>query len=418
MLARKITKNADGYYQYTFELAPTFTPDGKKVRNRKTIQRKDKKALVAEVDRIEKERQARGGITKGTLNVEQWFTHWLEQAAKEVRPNTIVGYRTVIRNHIIPGLGPRTKLEKITAAKLRDVYQKMGDRGLSSTYMLNAHRVMSSSFTDAVREGHLLVNPATLVKAPRKTITELDVLTREEAEALLLSLVNTTDDDNEHLRWALAIITGVRRGEAIGLEWDRLKVIDGRTYMDVSWQLQRLTHDHGCGGTCKRRRGGDCPKKRLNAPADYEYRHVNEGLYWTRPKTNAGQRIVPVPAPLDALLAEAARKSSNSWGLVFTMNGKPRDPDRDTSAWRELCERLYPNRKVRLHDLRHTAVDLMYQAGVPEDIIKELVGHSTITMSRAYKSKGNFDRLVGGMAKVSSLVTPRTEIEGMREIAG
>lgn len=416
MLTRKITKNAEGYYQYTFELAPTYTPEGKKVRNRKTVQRKNKKALIAEVERLQLDRASHGELTTGGLNVEQWFTHWLEEAAKEIRPNTIVGYRSVIRNHIIPGLGPKTRIEKVTAAKLRDVYKKMADKGLSSTYMLNAHRVMSSSFADAVREGHLNINPVTRVKAPRKNVTELDVLTQEEAAELVTRLMRTDDADNEHFRWALALITGERRGECIGAEVSSVFTRGDNVFIDVSWQLQRLSHEHGCGGTCGRKRGGDCPQKWLRAPRDYLYRHLDKGLYWTQPKSNSGQRIIPVPGEFGKRLLQIAAETTNEWGLLFTMNGKPRDPDRDTAQWRQLCERLYPGRRVRLHDLRHTAVDLMYQAGVPEDIIKELVGHSAISMSRAYKSKGNFDRLHGGMDKVTNLVKPLAETERMREI--
>ena len=420
MRARKITKNPKtGLYEYVFELAPTYTPEGKKVRNRKVIKRKNKKELSEAVDKLERELNERGTLTTGGLNVEQWFTRWLEEAAKEVRPNTIAGYRGMVRNHIVPGLGPRTKLEKVTGEHLRVIYRAMADKGLSSTYMLQAHRVMSSSFTDAVREGLLMRNPAKLIKAPRKSAFEPDVLTEREAGDLLLHLVNTVDEsgDNEELRWATAIITGMRRGEVIGLERSRVFVNSHRVEADVSWQLQRIAHEHGCGGTCNRKRGGDCPDKRLVLPADYLCRHVTGGLYLTQPKTNTGTRIVPLPEPLGSRVIAALRQGENEWGLLFLHNGKPRDPDQDTAAWREMKNRLYPGRKVRLHDLRHTAVDLMYGAGVPEDIIQELVGHSTRAMSRAYKSKGNHERLHGSMAKITDLVTPQAvESAGMREI--
>lgn len=393
---RKIFKDANGYYTAVIELPPTYTPEGKKQRRRKVIRRKNKQALIAARDEALAERHKRGDLITGAITVEQWFTHWLDQAAREVRPGTMNGYRTVVNRHIVPGLGPKTKLDKITADRIRRVYANMTAAELSSTYLLNAHRVMSSSFEDAVREGRIYSNPTRLVKAPRKAVANLDVLTRDEAVRLLYLMLSHP----EGLRWATALLTGGRRGEIIGLEVDRVGDV-----IDLSWQMQRLTHDHGCGGTCGRRRGGDCPEKRLNVPADYEYRHVSGGLYWTRPKSKAGLRIIPLVEPLRQKLHEhIATMPPNEWGLVFTNDGKPRDPDQDSAAWRDLMQSLFPGRRVRLHDLRHSAVDLMYEAKVPEDLITEIVGHSTRGMSRAYKSKGNLDRLWAGMNQVSDLV--------------
>ena len=62
-----------------------------------------------------------------------------------------------------------------------------------------------------------------------------------------------------------------------------------------------------------------------------------------------------------------------------------------------------PGREVKLHGLRHTTADLLYLAGVPEDLITEILGHSTRAMSRAYKSKGNDLRLRQAMATMSAM---------------
>ena len=62
------------------------------------------------------------------------------------------------------------------------------------------------------------------------------------------------------------------------------------------------------------------------------------------------------------------------------------------------------DKRVRLHDLRHTAVDLMYEAGVHETLIQEIVGHSNRAMTRAYKSRGNRPQLTAGMVQFSALL--------------
>ena len=78
---------------------------------------------------------------------------------------------------------------------------------------------------------------------------------------------------------------------------------------------------------------------------------------------------------------------ANPWNLVFTRidnKGKtiPLEPDYITDRWRDKCKELGLGR-VRLHDLRHGAIDLLYSLGVPERIIIEIVGHSTYAMSRS-----------------------------------
>ncbi|MEW2010329.1 site-specific integrase [Microbacterium sp. NPDC078814] len=357
--------------------------DGK-TRRRKYIRAKSKPDLMVKFAKARRELEDRGDLDTNVLTVEQWFTYWLEQvAAKRVRPATLNGYKSVVKAHIIPGLRPGTKLDKITAATIRRVHASALNANGSSTYALNAHRIMSASFEVAVREGRLFRNPAKLVEAPRRAVTSLDVLTKEEVREFIARARATPGGT----RWIVSVLTGARRGEVIGLERDRVGDV-----LDLSWQLQRLPGA----------RDGN-----LVAPADFEYRHIRGGLYWTRPKSKAGWRIIPLVEPLRTYLLEHLESEpENPWGLVFTEDGRPRDPDRDTKAWNRFVEDIFPGRNVRLHDLRHTAVDMLYEAGVPEDLMIEIVGHSTRTMTRAYKTRGNIDRLRIAMSSFGELVTP------------
>lgn len=398
MLNRNITKNEKtGLYEYVFELAPTYTPEGKKIRNRKQVRRKNKKALIAEVGRLEKQLIEHGELITANIKVKQWFDRWLEDISKEKRPNTMTNYRSVVKQHIIPALGPNTKLDKIGADKIRHVYKLMGDKKLSSTYMLNAHRIMSSSFKDALRERKINVNPTTLVKPPRKAHVELDVLSTKEVRQLLEHVSYTPGG----ARWAVALLTGARRGEAVGLEWNRVGAM-----IDLSWQMQRLLYAHGCDPHCGRKKGATCPERFFEHPIDYEVRQIRGGLHLVRPKSNSGYRVVPLVDPLRSILDRYAKVATpNPHGLVFVReDGHPIDPDQDTKAWNKVLQEAFPGRSVRLHDLRHAAVDLMYEAGVPEDVIQEIIGHSTRAMSRAYKAKGNEARLTGGMNQMAALI--------------
>lgn len=373
-----VYKDARGYWTTAIELP---SHDGK--RRRKVIRSKDKRTVVAKLTEVKRELETRGDLPTASTDVEMWFAYWLDKVAvHEVRPKTFAGYRSTTKQHIVPGLGPRTKLDKITPATVRQVHERILSRGLTSTYALNAHRIMSRSLEIAVREGKIGRNPAKLVDAPRKDVVRLDVLNLEEA-IHLLEVVSRRPDG---ARWATGLLTGARRGEVIGIEADRITDV-----IDLSWQMQRLTvTDDGV----------------PVAPRDFEWRHVRGGLYLTRPKSAAGTRIIPLVDPLRTILERHLdAMTANPWGLVFTEDGRPRDPDRDTKAWNTLLADTGIERAARLHDLRHTAVDLLYLAGVDEDIIVEIVGHSTRAMTRGYKSVRNQQRLTAAMEQLGALLT-------------
>lgn len=387
------------YWQATIEL-----PGRDGSRRRKFIRSKDKRQALEKLHKAQEQLRARGDLITESVTVEQWFTYWLNEMTGEIRPTTWKGYRSAVVNHIIPSLGPKTRLDRLEATHIRRVAKNLTSEGLSATYALFAHRVMSASFTMAMRERKLTHNPAKMVKAPRKAVADLDVLDLEEVIRFLGYLAEQPGG----AMWAFSMLTGARRGETIGLELDRVGDM-----VDLSWQLQRLIWSHGCDPECGRKRGTDCPDRVMKAPADYEHRHLTGGLYLTRPKSLAGTRIIPLVEPLRSiLLRHIDEMPPNKFGLVFARaDGMPHDPDQESKNWRTLMREFFgEERKVRLHDLRHGTADLLYLAGVPEDIIIEILGHSTRAMSRGYKSKGNEIRLRQAMQQVSALLVPPTRM--------
>ena len=360
-------------------------------RRRKVVRAKDKKTVLAKLAKLTQQLQERGDLNTSSMTVRQWFTHWYENiATKTIRPNTAAGYRAVMNKYVIPMIG-NVKLDRVTAEHVRSVTAYMTDElGMSSTSALNAHRTMSSAFETAVREGKMYRNPAKLLSAPRKAVSKLDVLTLEEGIAVLEHVAR---DPVNGARWATALLTGTRRGETIGLEMDRVTDV-----LDLSWQIQRLST--GARGTT-----GEVGKP--DVPADFEYRHLEGGLYLTRPKSRAGWRIIPLVDPLRSILdlhIAANRPAVN--GLLFTRpDGRPIDPAQDSKDWRKVLAATGIEKDVRLHDLRHTTVDLLLLAGVPQDLITEIVGHSSWTTTSGYKSRGNVVRLRAAMEQMSALFT-------------
>lgn len=378
-------------------------------RRRKKIRRKNKKDLLAAMSAAKAELERLGDLPTANQTVEQWFGYWLKQTVKEVRPNTFDGYRRTVTNHIIPSIG-KVKLDKLTATHVRRVHDGILAKGLSSTTALLAHRTMSVSFKMAVQEGRISRNPCTLTAAPRKARASLEALDLSEA---LRFLEHVLQENPRAAQWATALLTGARRGEVIGLEVDRVG-----DALDLSWQLQRIRWLHGCGGSCDRKRAAECPKRQTDdTPADYEYRHIKGGLYWTRPKSSKSWRIVPLVDPLKAILEQhLSAMTPNEWGLVFTNNGRPISPDQASRDWRTDLESSGIEKNVRLHDARHTTVDLLYEAGLPEDVIGDIIGHSVRATTRGYRSPQNMKRLLLAMEQFSVMLT-QPETERTREIA-
>jgi integrase len=330
----------------------------------------------------------------------EWLRYWLEEIAKrEVKPRTAANYESTVRNHLLPQVG-QIPLVELSAADVRSVTSTVLDKGLSSTTALHAYRVLAIALAAAHREGYTYRDAAKQVRPPRKTRPDLAVLTAAHAR----TIIDASRADRLGSRWAAALLTGARQGELLGLELDRIG-----DSLDLSWQLQRLTWSHGCGGRCGWTRGSDCPDRRVVAPAGFESRHLTGGLWFTRPKSAAGWRQVPLVGSLRNAVEERRERAlgeTNPFGLLWTgdaSTGAPIDPATDNRSWKRFLSELDVP-QARLHDARHAAVTLLYEAGVPEVVAMELVGHSTAAMTRGYRSTGNDRQLRQAMTSLSDLV--------------
>lgn len=399
-----IYQRTDGLWAASIELpAREFDAKGNPKRRRKTITRKDKAELLAAKRQLEKQLHDQGDLHTASMRVADWNAYWLREIAiKTRRPSTIRSYRSNLKR--VDAIIGTVRLEKVTPIHIRKVLSVMDDGATSSTYLRNTHSVMAASFKDAEREGRVGRSPVDLVQAPLKATTDLSTLTPDQVKKLIEGL----DRSPNGYMWATYLLTGTRRGETLGLEWDR--VGEG---LDMSWQLIRIGWEHGCRGKdrklqCGMKTAGWCPSKvRVEIPADYESRQIKGGLYWTRPKSRAGYREIPLVEPLRSILAKWATIAPvNEWGLVFTRvdedgNVIPLDPDWLSREWK-LFREANDLGNVRLHDLRHTTVDMLYAAGVSEPDIMSIVGHSMIATTRGYKSAATRERLAGSMRMLST----------------
>lgn len=385
-------------------------PDAAGKRRRKVIRSKDKATAAAKLRVARAELDRVGDLATSSPTVEAWMRTWLDRIARpRLKPRTFATYAGYVDRYIVPAIG-KIRLDKLTVAHVRRVHDLAAD-GRSSTTALQAHRILAKALTDAMREGRINRNVATLTDAPRKAVATRGALTADQARALLVSVAG---DDTAAAQWSVALLAGLRQGERLGLT---AEAVDLRAnVITVSWQLQRLRWEHGCGDRrqdgawpCMKRRGGDCPQRHLPLPAGQEARQVYGGLWLTRPKSRAGWREVPIAPLLAEVLARyTAAHAPGDSDLIFTRpDGHPIDPRDDTAAW-DLALREAGLPDVVLHSARHTTATLLYEIGVPERTRVQILGHSSATTTAGYTHVAD-PLMRDAMGRLGALLAPQIE---------
>jgi integrase len=347
-------------------------PDRRHVRGRTEAE------VVRKVRKLERDRDG-GKVRRAgrTETLGHWLAHWVENvAARTVRPKTLAGYRTAVNFHLIPGLGAH-RLDKLLPDHIESFYTRLLATGRAPATVHQVHRTLRTALNEAVRRSRITSNPAQIAKSPRLIEVEIEPFSMDEARQLLDAAVNRRNG----ARWAFALSLGLRQGEALGLRWTDVDLNTGS--LIVRRALQRHTWQHGCGGSCGRKRGADCPDRR------------GGGLLVVETKSRSGRRAIGLPPPLVELLREhrtaqdAERDLAGSlWqdgGWLFAQpNGKPTDPRADHREWKEFV-RDAGVREARLHDARHTAATMLLVLGVPQRVVMDLMGWSHTAMTLRYQ---------------------------------
>jgi integrase len=149
----------------------------------------------------------------GNLTLEQYINSWLEDSVRHsVKPATYESYTQLVRNHITPALGGK-KLKDLTPDHVRRFRSFELEKGLSTRTAQYLLFLLRKALQQAVENGLLPRNVAQGVKVKHTRKDEAQHLTREEAKALL----SAARGDRLESLYVLAINTGLRQGELLGL---------------------------------------------------------------------------------------------------------------------------------------------------------------------------------------------------------
>ncbi len=330
-------------------------PDGR--QKRVYVSGRTRAEVVRKLDAKRKE-SAAGAVTGETLG--EYLARWIVACKPRLRPATHTEYaRHVAQYWAALARTPLTRLRPL------DVEQRLGqllERGLSPQTVRHARSTLRRALNDAIREGILNRNAAALARPPRVAGREMRALSPSEAGRLL----SATAEDPGGPLYAVALATGCRLGELLGLSWDDL-ADDGASIV-VRRSLAAVD----------------------NIDPETGKRHRTWRL--AEPKTAKSRRTVMLPAvAIEALRRQKARQAAarlaagTAWqdrhNLIFSdALGRPARPDNVSGYFRAAVDRLgLPH--VRFHDLRHSAATLMLSQGVPLKVVSETLGHSSIAIT-------------------------------------
>jgi integrase len=290
-----------------------------------------------------------------------YFRH---EAPQHVRATTVATYEYLWNHYIRPTLGHR-QLRDLTSMDIAAFVTDLTGQGLSVNTVRRARAVLHLVCAAAVRHDLLAANPVTRVKPPKVTPEQptqvREPLTLAEARHLL----QAADGHPLEAFLHLALATGLRRGEMLGLKWADIDVARGelvvrRTLVEGS----RLLPD-GTG---------------VSAPT------------FNPPKTRNSARTIPIAqATINVLGRQRTRqgrdrlKAGTAWletDLVFTNAlGGALWPSNVYKQYRAFL-RANGIRHVRIHDLRHTTAVLMLVNDVPLEQISQALGHATLEITK------------------------------------
>jgi integrase len=322
----------------------------------------------AEVQR--KLREAQVASAQGTLvvgrdqTVSQWLTHWVEHMVRPTKsPSTYENYEISVRKHINPEIG-HVRLGELQPEHFQRLYAAATKKGLAPRTVKKLHLVMHKSLADAVLLKKLPHNPADHVGPlylPReKGQSAQRALTPEQ----IATLFSVTRDDVLHDLWFTLASTGMRLGEALGITWPDVDLVQGTIHIHRSIKREK-----------------------------------NRGLILREhTKTQAGTRTIEISSFTVEVLqhhCEAqrfAKQSASRWEgrenyreLVFTTQfGTPLDPS-DTWKYFLLALKEAGLPRIRIHDLRHSAATNMLLNGEDIKAVSEHLGHRDVsTTLRVY----------------------------------
>jgi integrase len=320
-----------------------------------------KSKVRAAIRQIENELEESPEAFEYRDTVNEFLDKWLAAAKQKVCARTYEDYVGMLRLYVRPVLGAK-KLSTVRVLDVQDLVNGMTDKGLSARTVRYAHAIFLRAMKRAVKWKLLVQNPASDVELPKNVRREMKVFTPEQARAFLEEAYK----GKHGLMFALAVYTGMRPEEYLGLKWG-----------DIDFQAGTVT-----------------------VQRTLVWKRWKTEYYFGEPKTSRSRRTIPLSGSLVKELvshkirqAEHRLKVGPNWvnhDLVFCCHGKPKThegagmPHSVRNLQRRHFKPILTRAKlpdIRLYDLRHTCATLLLVAGENPKVVAERLGHASIVLT-------------------------------------
>lgn len=332
-----ITRRKDGAWQGSITIG--YDRDGK--QRRRYVSGRTQGVVRTKLHALQTQRVA-GQLTHDDIQVAAFLEMWLKEKARQVKPNTIQSYRYTIERYVTPRIG-RHKLHKLTSLTVQQTLGDIADAITPNTSNY-CRSLLYAALEQAVRWNLIPSNPVTHIPRLRHTKTEMRVWTTDEIRRFLQAAA-------EHRLYALfylAITSGLRIGELLGLQWTDLRA----NQLHVRRTLTQQDHR----------------------------------LHLTTPKTHRSERIVTLAndtlheLELHRQRQEAERaiipaEFQHPEHMFVSEVGTYLDVSNVRRAWNNL-QAVAGLPHARLHDTRHLHVSLLVKHGVDARTIADRIGHT------------------------------------------
>lgn len=326
-------------------------------------------------------------IRPSKTTLAEYLEKWLSDYVKpNLSPRGFERYAGIISKHLIPDMGSIT-LTQLRPGHLQKHYTARLNNGLSARTVRYHHAVIHKALQTAVKWGLVNRNVADGVDLPRAQRIEMQTWNEDD----ITRFFEVAKDSPYYELFYLALFTGMRRSELLGLKWNDVDFILSQIY------VSRSLH------------------------------HLKDGSYiFTEPKSAKSRRTIALPPSATLLLKEHQEKQKlervmlgiplTDSDLVFsTLESKPLRPNTITRAWTMLAAHA-GLKVIRLHDARHTHASIMLKQGIHPKIVQERLGHASIQMTL-----DTYSHVAPGLQEVAAkrfdeLVIPRCEKEAVEKV--
>lgn len=295
-------------------------------------------------------------IDDSDMTVEDWMNTWIDCYTAKAKQSTKARYRQDIRCHIIPALG-KTKVQELkTLTVQRFLNMCKEKKGLSEKSLKSIYLVLNKAMTRAQKDGLIKKNPCADAEIPAYENPQKEMRPLKDTEVpAFLKLISGHPFEQLYF---IAMFTGMRESEIIGLTWDC-----------IDWE-----------------------KGTIRLYRQYKAVRGEEKTYMFTNLKNKQERTFTVPSSVIAALKKVRTKQAE-WKLHYGQLYRNEDGFVFTDELgHHLATRTVYNRfkaivaqmglpEVRLHDLRHTYATLALQNGVDIKTVSHNLGHSTVAFT-------------------------------------